>query len=568
MESVFHVLRVLLVILEVLILFNLLVAVHELGHFLAARWRGLVVDKFRIWFGKPIWKTTRGGVEYSLGWIPAGGFVALPQMAPMDSIEGKLEGARPNLPPVSPWDKIIVAFAGPLFSFGLACVFAVIVWVVGRPVSEGETNLTIGYVATDSPAERAGLRPGDRILEVDGQRPTRFGGMSNSVVWYITRSEEKTIPFKVERDGQILTFQPSPELPQRSGWWRRAETRHVGLGAAFTPMVAKVAPGSPADRAGLRTNDLIKTLNGAPLLHIQQFYETEQNSYGQPLSLGVERDGKPLSLTLPGVPFQIFGVTKGSPAEEAGVKANDVLTAVNGQPATRFRDLREATRASNGQPVELTLNRPGEAAPRTVRVLPRKPEGEDQYYTGMNLTSKEGGTADGITWDSYGVMKLDHPTPGEQIQQGTMSIVNTLGAILSPRSDIKVQHLGGPVMILRAYYLLFESPRGWQLALWFSVILNINLALLNLLPFPVLDGGHITLALLEMIRGKTLNVRLLEAVQTACAMLLIGYMLYITFFDVGDLVGGDNGGGRQLKFRPAAATSEAASPTPGGSPTP
>ncbi len=566
MESVLHALRFLLVVLEVLVLFNLLVAVHELGHFLAARWRGLVVDKFRIWFGKPIWKTHRDGVEYSLGWIPAGGFVALPQMAPMDSIEGKIEGARPNLPPASPLDKIIVAFAGPLFSFGLACVFAVVVWLVGRPVSEQETNLTIGYVAPESPAEKAGLKPGDRIVEVDGQRPERFGGMSKSVVWYITRSEEATIPFKVVRDGQTLEFRATPQLPDKSSWWRRAETRHVGLSPAFTPMVAKVAPGSPAERAGLRTNDLVKLLNGAPLLHTQQFYETEQSHYGQPMELGVERGGRPVSLTLPGVPFQIFGVTPGSPAEEGGIRAGDVLTAVNGRPATRFLDLREATRESGGQPVEMSLQRPGEAAPRTVRVIPRKPEGEDQFFTGLNLAARDGNTADGITWDSYGVVKLDYPTPGEQVAGGAMSIVNTLGAILSPRSDIKVQHLGGPVMILRAYYLLFESPRGWQLALWFSVVLNINLALLNLLPFPVLDGGHITLALLETVRGRTLNVRLLEAVQTGCAMLLIGYMLYITFFDVGDLLGGD--GGRQLKFRPASNGAASPSSTPGASPGP
>ena len=448
MESVLHALRVLLVVLEVLVLFNLLVAVHELGHFLAARWRGMVVDKFRIWFGKPIWKTVRNGVEYSLGWIPAGGFVALPQMAPMDSIEGKIEGAGPNLPPASPLDKIIVAFAGPLFSFGLACAFAVVVWLVGRPVSEQETNLTIGYVAEDSPAKKAGLKPGDRIVEVDGQRPERFGGMSNSVVWYITRSEGATIPVKVERDGKTLDFFPAPALPEKSGWWRRAETRHVGFGPAFTPMVAKVAPGSPADRAGLRSNDLVKTLDGAPVLGTQQLYETEQNHYGQSLALGVERGGRPLTLTLPGVPFQIFGVSKGSPAEEAGIRAGDVLTAINGLPATRFLDLREAARASGGQPVELTLQRPGESTPRTVRVSPRKPEGEDQLYTGLSFAGREGDTADGITWDSYGVMKLDHPTPGEQVAGGAMSIVNTLGAILSPRSDIKVQHLGGPVMIL------------------------------------------------------------------------------------------------------------------------
>src|SRR5436305_8608082 len=118
--------------LEVVLLFNLLIAVHELGHFLAAKWRGLKIERFAIWFGKPIWKRKINGVEYALGWIPAGGYVALPQMASMEAIEGKSEGSDGPLPPVAPLDKIIVAFAGPMFSFLLAVAFAFIVWGVGK----------------------------------------------------------------------------------------------------------------------------------------------------------------------------------------------------------------------------------------------------------------------------------------------------------------------------------------------------------------------------------------------------------------------------------------------------
>src|SRR5512135_1423444 len=107
------ILRFFFIFLEVLLLFNLLIFVHVLGHFLAARWRGLKVDRFAIWFGKPVWKKKIGGVEYALGTIPAGGYVSLPQMASMEAIEGKSDSASEPLPPVSAWDKIIVAFAGP-----------------------------------------------------------------------------------------------------------------------------------------------------------------------------------------------------------------------------------------------------------------------------------------------------------------------------------------------------------------------------------------------------------------------------------------------------------------------
>src|SRR6516162_9978957 len=102
------ILKFVFIVFEVLLVFNLLIFVHELGHFLAAKWRGLKIDRFAVWFGKPIWKTKIGGVEYALGTIPAGGYVALPQMASMEMIEGKSDTGGQPLPPISAMDKIIV----------------------------------------------------------------------------------------------------------------------------------------------------------------------------------------------------------------------------------------------------------------------------------------------------------------------------------------------------------------------------------------------------------------------------------------------------------------------------
>jgi regulator of sigma E protease len=141
----------------------------------------------------------------------------------------------------------------------------------------------------------------------------------------------------------------------------------------------------------------------------------------------------------------------------------------------------------------------------------------------------------GIQWDTTGIVSIQHPNPIEQVYNSVASTLKTIGAVASPKSDVKLQHLSGPVGIGRIYYLLFQSERGWQLALWFSVILNVNLAILNMLPIPVLDGGHIALAIVESIRRKPVPMRVLEVVQTSCAFAIIAYMLYITFFDVQDL---------------------------------
>ena len=165
MDTIVNILQFIGVLLVVVLLFNFMIIVHEWGHFLAARWRGLHIEKFQIWFGKPLWKKTYNGVQYGLGTIPAGGFVALPQMAPMEMIEGGAEG-REKLPEITPLDKIIVAFAGPLFSLLLAFVFAGVV-VGGRFVA-------VPPLHTLTRQFRAGLGAGlgvflERILAGRGQ---------------------------------------------------------------------------------------------------------------------------------------------------------------------------------------------------------------------------------------------------------------------------------------------------------------------------------------------------------------------------------------------------------------
>jgi regulator of sigma E protease len=478
-------LKIIGILLEVVLLFNLLIVVHELGHFFAARWRGLKVEKFAVWFGKPLWSKTVGGVEYRLGSIPAGGFVAIPQLAPMEAIEGKTDEKGEDLPPARPLDKIIVAAAGPAASLGLAFLFACVVWFVGRPVSEAETTNQIGYVLEGGPAAKAGLLPGDRILAVNGHPVKRINGMGrmgDSVAWNVAVSSAPLIPVRFERNGKEQVVEVEPVAQPRSGWGRK-NLRQIQILPAMTPMVARVAPNSPAAGAGLRGGDLVIAANGVRLL-------------SQPALAG------------------ILSSTKGAP-------------------------------------VTLTIRREGREF--EVAVTPRIPQGETQARIG-------------IYWDERGITSLAHPDPFIQIKSGILTMWETISAVVAPRSEISVQQLSGPVGIMRIYYMLFESPMGWRLALWFSVVLNVNLAVLNLLPLPVLDGGHILLALIEWITGRPIHRKSLEVIQSAFAMLLVGLMIYITFFDLLDLPRG----GAPGKAAPASEKSEtmtfAPAPQHGGQP--
>lgn len=446
-------------------LFNLLIAVHELGHFLAAKWRGLKIDRFAIWFGKPIWKKKIGGVEYALGAIPAGGYVALPQMATMETIEGKSETPVEALPPVSALDKIIVAFAGPLFSFLLAVVFAFVVWGVGKPSNQNDNTTTVGWADPDGPAWKAGLRPGDTILDIDGHPVNHFsalasggphGGMLDSVTWRIITSEGTNIAIRYVRNGREQMAYATP-YHRTTQWYERKALRQVLIAPAMKAVIDEVASNSPAALAGLTQGDEIIALNN------QKIYS-------------------PLAVLF---------------AEDA----------MSNSPV---------------KPLVLTVRRGSQEFDRTLLAV--KPVQPANSNPSLGI----------LIWGEETNVTLVHPDPLQQIKSSLGQIYWTLQALFAHKSEIGVQQLGGPVMIARVYYNLFQDVDGWRRVLWFSVILNVNLALINLLPLPVLDGGHILLSLLEVVRRRPVSAHILQSIQTGFAVLLISFMVYIAFFDTSD----------------------------------
>lgn len=494
MEIIISVLRFIGILFLVLMVFNIMIVVHEWGHFLAGRWRKLYIDRFQIWFGKPIWKKTYNGVQYGLGSIPAGGFVSLPQMAPMESIEGKVEGEDggdipKDLPPITPLDKIIVAFAGPLFSFLLAVFFACIVFAVKKPVSESVGTTTIGRVIEGSPAEKAGIQAGDTITFVDGKKVEKFQGMDRSIMWTIISSENQNIEVDLIRPGKgelTVTVERPAEAASAAvdgPWFKqvwsylstRPPLRTIGVLPQVSPVVGRLLDNSPAELAGLKTADVIRQVNGQKV---------------------------------------------STPAEVSNYDWKD------------------------GETVTLVVERGGEML--TKEITPRIPEvrGEKPML--------------GIEWDAEGIRTLVRENPVTQVVNSFNAIVKTLKAVFTPTSDVSAGHLSGPVGIMGLYYDLFQHEDGWRLALWFSVLLNVNLAILNLLPFPVLDGGHIVMASVEWVRKRPIPFKLLEIVQTAFVLLLLGFMAFVTLKDVGDRIpNGEKAEPREEpQFLPPKETSE------------
>ena len=465
MDSVLSILTTAAIIFGVVMLFNFMIFVHELGHFFAARWRGLYVDRFQIWFGRPIWKKTINGVQWGLGWIPAGGFVSLPQMAPMEAIEGSVELPK-DLKPVKPLDKIIVAAAGPVASFLLAVLFAVAVWLVGKPDFEMGVT-TVGFVAPDSPAAQAGILPGDKIVKVDGCPVTKWAGNMEGVRELIMLGEKDKVTFTIQRPGTPgeLDIACGFRIPETE-WWQRSGMRQVGLMQAIPCVVGEVLPNSPAAQAGLKAGDSITAVNG---VHVWN-----------PSALDVPlKKGEPLMLDVTGKDGAVRQVT------------------VQGRLPENWHNSQDGSLLKGAQPIL------------------------------------------GVVWDLSAVGRdvTVHPTPWAQIRQSLKWMGDTLAKVVAPGSNVGVEHLSGPVGIANQFYRMFSLDEGWKLALWFSVVLNVNLAILNILPLPVVDGGHVVMNTIELIFRRPLNVKVLEFVQFGFVFLLMGFFLFVTFKDVGEFFG-------------------------------
>ena len=445
----------------VVMFFNVMIFVHELGHFLAGKWRGAYIDRFQIWFGKPIWQKKIGEVQWGIGWIPAGGFVSLPQLADMQSIEGEADIPR-DLKPLKPLDKVIIAAAGPFASLLLAYFFAMIVWVVGKPVSEMNTT-TIGYIPANSPAAQAGLLPGDTIRAIDGQPVHKWMGNMEGVRELVAMSEHERISFTIDRpqaDGSVLqlTIESGYQLPERK-WWQRGAMRQVGIMPAAPALIDDIFPGSPAEQAGLVKGQRIVKLNGTTIY-------------------------SPV------------------PVSEAAEKGTMELTLQNPDGSETTTTLTPA----------IPTNWQGQAGARPIM---------------------------GFSWGGMeNDIKTEHPGVQEQINQSFRWMGETLAKVAAPGSSVGMEHLSGPVGIGNYLYQMLENTDGWKLIFWFAVVLNVNLAVLNILPLPIVDGGHVVLGTLEIIFRRPVGGKLLEWIQTGFLFLLLTFFIFVTFKDVGDMVGG------------------------------
>jgi regulator of sigma E protease len=432
------VLNIIYVAAAVVLLFGAAVFVHEYGHYWMALRRGLKIEGFSIGFGPKIVSWMRDGVEWSWRWIPAGGFVKLPQMVTSEAIEGKAAEPVEQLPPISSWSKILVAFSGPLMNILFGIVIAFFLWGVGIPVQISPP--IIGYVDPASPEAKLGIQPGDEILSVDGKPITSWHDVQETTI--LARSTNLAVV--IARPGKFTnTFELTTVVSEALG------LKVLNLDPRDHPMIKNVRAESPAEAAGLKAGDEILVFAQVPLHGADQFIKLVQKCPGETKDIVVKRDGQRIT-------------RKVTPRLDPGAKVGRIGA-------------------------EIGAGRP--------------------------------------------VYRIEHIPPWTQITTVLDRTVSTFSALAhSKQTGVGLKDLSGPPGILALLAAYVNSD--WRLALSFLVLLNINLAVINLFPMPVLDGGHIVMALIERLFGRPLPYRLVEYTTTVFAVLLIGFMLYVSFNDV------------------------------------
>lgn len=290
----------LLVIAGFLFALTVVVFVHEMGHFLVARWCGVTVTTFSIGFGKEIGAfVDKHGTRWRFAWIPLGGYVkflddenaaSVPDRAALEQMDEAQRKGAFQLKPV--WQRAAVVAAGPLANFILAIViFAGMVWWMGVNRVEPRAD----YIEPGSPAAEAGFKAGDVVLSIGGRKIGDFNQI-NQTVW---TSPGRTLEFVVDRGGERVDLEVVPELKERNDYIAGKHQRPtIGIRYAVEPVVAGVTTDGPAAAAGFQVGDRVVSMNGKDIFDFNQLQEIVARSDGQKLDVTVLRDGRKFPLTV------------------------------------------------------------------------------------------------------------------------------------------------------------------------------------------------------------------------------------------------------------------------------
>ncbi|WFU10474.1 RIP metalloprotease RseP [Rhizobium sp. CB3090] len=535
---------------------SLLVFVHEMGHYLVGRWSGIRIMAFSIGFGPEVAGfTDRHGTRWKLSIIPLGGYVRFfgdedaSSKTDVDQLAAMTEEERArSFGGAKLWKRAATVAAGPIANFILAiAIFAVLFGVYGRTVADP----VVAVVMRGSAAAEAGIEPGDRLVGIDGTKVTTF----DEVQRYVGLRPGRNIVLTVERDGQKRDFRIVPKLAEDTDQFgNKMEMGRIGI-ALVDPLVTAVEPGGPAARAGVQAGDRLIAVDGN---NVATYYDVARyvvDHPGKSLLLTVERDGQtrdfpmvPETLTatdasgnkkdvgsigISPVDPLVASIAPDSPAQEAGIALGDRILSVDGHVIDSIGDVQRYIASRPDKPVMLSIERSG--GTHDIQVVPKKTEEPDAFGKETEISSI--GITDGqkpikLRYEAYGPFQA----LGEGIRQTGNIVSGTfeyLGNVIG--GYMKADQLGGPIRVAQLSGQM--ATLGFSAVLQFAAILSVSIGLLNLMPVPVLDGGHLMFYAIEAVRGKPLGARAQDIAFRIGFAMVLSLMVFATWNDISSRIG-------------------------------
>ena len=442
-------------VLWLLVLIGVMINIHELGHFWAARFFDVKVEAFSFGFGPRLFGFRRGETDYRFSLLPIGGYVKMAgELAGDGSVSGLAESVSSDpraLTSKPRWQRLIIAFAGPFMNVVLAVAVLTGMYMVKfQKVSDADMKAVIGHVMPDSPAAKAGIEDGDRIVALDGKPNPTWEDIGLKEV----TSAYRPMHLQVERDGKRFETTVIPTLNDRigvgfAGWDERGQ---IQLG--------QVEAGYPADKAGLKKGDLLMSVNGQPIHSQIKFQEITKSSGGKPINIVYQRDGQ--------------------------------------------------THEVSVQPVFAKIDGP---ARWMIGVIPQQK---------LNLITTRLSFPDALS-ESV-----------RQNEKGAVLMFEFLKGVVQRRMSTK--NLSGPIGIAQ---LSGDAAReGAGVFFMLMATVSLQLAIINLMPIPIMDGGVILMLLIEMVMRRDMSLNVKEAVFKLGFVTIVVILAFAIYNDISKIIPG------------------------------
>jgi regulator of sigma E protease len=436
-----------------IVLIGILVFVHEFGHFIFAKLLGVKVLKFSLGFGPKVIGGTFGETEYLISGVPLGGYVKMLGEEPGEELKEDEKKRAYSFQPV--WKRFAIVFLGPVFNIFFACLLFVLIFFSGVPARYPD----VGKITQNSPAEKSGLKLGDRITAMNGNPVETW----NDIDTFLEKNRDNTVLLKVSRGGELIDLSVKPEKKiEKDIFGRKNELWDIGASPLTYPVVGEVLKGSPAEKAGLKKGDRVVEIDGKRIDTWEDMTQIVSSSPEKPLVFEMRRDGSVVDRTI--------------------VPEKKTVDSLEGEKKIGLIGIRQKgnyfmKRFGLGEALYLGVKKTLEVCALTVLIL----------------------------------MKL-----AERV--------------------IPASTIGGPILIFQMTGE--QAAQGFLSFFTFMAGLSINLGIFNLLPIPLLDGGHLMFLGIEAIRRKPFSEKVMMNAQKIGLAFIIALIVFVFYNDILRLITG------------------------------